>query len=230
MRTGGRRPFGRALLRLLLGGVLLAAPVDALAEEVAYGFTAVVTEVQGPGPLPEGLPARGDIVRGRFRYESDATGTTTSDTASFRLFRPANGFQLELPSNLDFVGAPITIGLSRDYKGEPLRGAHLLRIGSEMRGKAMGWPFEVARVSADLVLWNETRTVATNLELPTRLDLADFVRAEFVLIGSWGPQDPDRTGPLWAIRGRIDSLTPIEAADAVPASDPSPAPEASAHP
>jgi hypothetical protein len=144
---------------------------------------------------------------------------------SFRLYRPANVFQLELPSNLEFVGAPITIGITNDYKGEPMRGAYLLRIGSEMRGKEMGWPFQVARVRVDLVFWEEPGEAASELALPTSLDLAGFTRAEFGLIGSWGPQDPQKDGPLWSIRGRIDSLMPIPTADAIPAGSASPPPD-----
>jgi len=215
-------PF--ALVALLL----LAPSTGARAESVAYAFTAVVTEIQAPGAFPEGFPADGDVVLGSFRYESDGTGRTTSESASYRLYQPANGFYLELPSKLDFLGAPITIGLTRDYKGEPLRGAHLLRIGSEMRGKEMGWPFQVARVRVDLVLWDPTRVVASELVLPTSVDLARFARAEFGVIGSWGPQDVEKDGPLWSIRGRIDSLTPIPVSEAIPAGAVSPSPESSA--
>jgi hypothetical protein len=215
--------------RFALLSLVLVSATGARAEPVAYAFTAVVSESQAPGAFPEGFPAIGEIVRGSFRYQSDRTGRISSDSVSYRLFQPANGFYLELPSRLDFLTAPITIGLTSDYKGEPLRGAHLLRIGSEMRGKEMGWPFDVARVRADIVLWDEAGVVASELVLPTSLDLTRFTRAELAVIGSWGPQDLEKDGPLWSIRGRIDSLTPIPISEAIPAesvstpSEPSPA-------
>jgi hypothetical protein len=184
---------------------------------VAYAFTAVVTEVHTPTPLPEGMPGPGDTITGSFHYESDQTGRGTLHMQSFEPDPPANRFHLDLPSHLDFDGARLTLGVTDEFQGDPMHGAHLMRVGSEMRGgRAMGWPLDVSRVRADIMLWDVNGKLATGVRLPTSLDLASLTRAEFALIGSWGPNDTKKKGPLWAIYARVESLTPIAAAPAGP--------------
>jgi hypothetical protein len=199
----------RSALRVLVAGLAMLSGCTARTSDVSQAFRATVTEVVAPAPLPEGYPAVGDTVTGRFRYDPTRPGKVTETTASYHFRPPGYGLDVDLPSQPRFAQADLVVALSTNFAGSPRPGGHLLLLSSEMRSAKLDWPFEVSQVRALLTFRDDSGRALSSLEPPRKIELSRFDSAELRVIGAWPPGASPTDPPVWYLAARLDALEPF---------------------
>ena len=187
---------------------LLLASVGQAAD-VAYEFKAKVVQVTAPGAVPEGFPAVGGTLSGRFRYDPGHQGQVSDSIARYRFRPPIHVIDVDLPFEPPLSFGDLNIRIARAHEKSSHPWAHILKLGSEMRAQGMAWPYGVTRVLVHLMLTDARAKALPSFDLPEKIELADFTEADVRVMGSWPPGGETEAGPTWTIHGKIESLEPL---------------------